>query len=134
MSAESSSGNPSEKRVILPGFVKVIFHQVRMYWLFEGTLLLVGLYGLIAGWSTPRQWSDVLFYAALAQMLFAWIWMQGSSRETADSAYVRYVPGGDISRTRQELVVDYLRKETFGFRAFMGALLTLVIAFVILKI
>jgi hypothetical protein len=125
----SPDKNLPSRRVSLPTFARRIFRLLRMFWLVELILLLVALYGLYVGWSTPRQWSDGYFFAAAAQFLIAGISVVGGPAQTdTDAAYVRYVVDGDISETRNQLFMDFLHKMNFGVRALIGGLLTLLIS------
>ena len=132
MNADSSSDNPSGKRKILPGCVVWIFHLLRMFWLTELALLIVFLYGLRGGWSTPRQWSDGLFFGAIAQILVAGIIMLGSRGEALDASSTRYVDHGNVTETFQMLALESLRQKKFGVIAFLGGVLTMLIAGVVL--
>jgi hypothetical protein len=132
MNSDSSPSNPSGKQAILPGCAVWIFHLLRMFWLTELALLLVVLYGLYAGWSTPRQWSDGLFIDALIQIMVAGVTMYGTRGEALESSLVRYVDRGSISETRSLLVLDTLRRMKFGLRAFLGGMLTMLIAALVL--
>lgn len=129
MKIDSSTDNFSLKRIIRPGLGRQVVRVLRMFWLTELTLLLMVLYGLHVGWSTTRQWSDGYFYAAAAQFLIAGITVIGGTAQTdTDAAYVRYVANGDISDTRKQLFMDFLRKMNFGVRAVIGGFITLLIA------
>ena len=128
MSADSSPDNPSGKRITQPGCVVWIFHLLRMFWLTELVLLIVVLYGLCVGWSTPRQWSDGLFFGASAQIMVAGIMLLGSRGEALDASSTRYVDHGNITETFRLLSSESLRKKKFGVMAFLGGLLTMLIA------
>jgi hypothetical protein len=128
MNADSSPDNPSGKRKILPGCVVWIFHLLRMFWLTELVLLIVGLYGLRVDWSTPRQWSDGLFFGAVAQIMVAGITLLGSRGEALDASSTRYVDHGNITETFHLLSLESLRKKKFGVIAFLGGMLTMLIA------
>jgi hypothetical protein len=132
MNADSSPGNQSEKRAILPGCTAMILQLLRMFWLTVLALLMVVLYGLRAGWSVPQQWSDGFFIAAFAQWIIAAIMMLGTPGEALDAASLRYVANSDITETRLQLFLDTLRKRKFGIRAGIGGLLTILIAAVLL--
>jgi hypothetical protein len=134
MNTDSYPGNPSAKRAILSGCAVWIFHLLRMFWLTELALLLVVLYGLHAGWSTPRQWSDGLFISAFAQIVVASATMYGTRGEALDASYVRYVNHGNITETHNQLVLDALHRMKFGLRAFLGGLLTMLIAALVLLV
>ena len=133
MNADSSPGNSVEKRAIPPGCAALVLKVFRMFWFTAVILLLVVLYGLYAGWSAPRQWSDGFFLAAAAQVMFAGISMLGSSRDPSYAAEVRYVADGNITETHKQLVIDLLRRETFAVRAFAGGVLTILIAWIALR-
>ncbi len=128
MNTDPSPGNPSGKRKILPGCVVWIFQLMRMFWLAELTLLIVVLYGLRAGWSTPRLWSNGLFFGAIAQILVAGITIMGSTGEAVDASTMRYVDHGNIMDTFRLLSLDALRKKRFGVIAFLGGVLTMLMA------
>ena len=132
MNADSSPRHPSRKRAILAGCALWIFHLLRMFWLTELALLLVVLYGLHSGWSTPRQWSDGLFIAASLQLVAAGATMYGTRGEALDASWVRYINHGNITETHHELVLDSLRRMNFGVRAFLGAILILLLAALVL--
>jgi len=134
MNARSSPGNSSGKRAILPGFAVQIFRLLRMFWLTELALLLVVLYGLYAGWSAPRQWSDGLFFAAAVQVMIAGIITVGSARDPTDAFSVRHIANANIADTRHELIVNMLRQRSFGLRAFAGGVLTILIAWLVLRV
>jgi hypothetical protein len=134
MNADSSPGNPSEKRAILSGCPALIFHLLRMFWFTALALLIVVGYGLRAGWSTPKQWSDGFFFSAVAQLLIAVVTLMAPPGEALDASSVRYVTNGNIAETRSELILDTLRRKKFGIRAFIGFLLTILIAAVCLWI
>ena len=70
-----------------------------MFWLTELALLIVVLYGLRAGWSTPRQWSDGLFFGAAIQIMVAGITLLGSRGEAMDASSQRYVDHGNTTDT-----------------------------------
>lgn len=134
MSVEPPSPNsfppPSQKS----GHVGPAFKILRMFWLTEATLILVVIYGLYSGWSTPRQWSDGLFLAAAAQLLIGGISILGSSRDYSYAFLARYVAKGDVTETQKQLGVEMLRQQSFGKSAFLGGLLTLLIAWLALKV
>lgn len=132
MNADSSRGNRSEKRAILPGSAVLIFHLLRMFWFTALALLIVVLYGLRAGWSAPWQWSDGFSIAAAAQVMIGAITMLAPAGEALDASSLRYVAKGDITETRQQLIVDTLRRKKFGVRVFIGAFLTILISAVFL--
>ncbi len=132
MDADSSPGNPSQKRAVRPGFAARFFNLLRMFWVFALALLLVVLFGLRAGWSAPRQWSDGFFIAAFAQVIIAAVSLLGTRGEAFDASWVRYVDKGSVNDTRYELWLDALRKRRFGLTAFLGALLTFLIAALVL--
>ena len=123
MNADSSSGNPSGKRASPPGWAASIFQLLRLFWLTVLAWLIVVLYGLNAGWSTHPQWSNGFFIAAFAQVIIA-ASMVIQPGEDFSSFTVRYVANGDIDQTRRQMVLESLRKQKFGVRAFIGALLT----------
>ncbi len=126
------NANPSEKRAILPGCAALIFHLVRMFWLTALALLMVVLYGLRAGWSAPQQWSDGFFTAAMAQVVIAAAMLLAPAGEALDASSVRYVANADVTENRYQLILDSLRRQKFGMRAFIGALLTVLISAVLL--
>ena len=128
MNADSSPGNPSGKRKILPGCAVWIFHLLRMFWLTELALLIVVLFGLRGGWSTPRQWSDGLFICAAAQMMIAGVMILAASGEALDASSVRYLDHGNVNETYSQLVFDKLRRRKFGVAAFLGGMLTMLIS------
>lgn len=128
MNAYSSSGGPSEKRAVLPGWAAAFFHQVRLFWLSELILLGTVGYGLRAGWSTQRQWSDGFFLAAAIQVLIASITFLAPQHDAIDASLLRYVPGSNIADTRKDMVMDMLRQRAFAVRVFFGALLTMLIS------
>ncbi|HCE17549.1 MAG TPA: hypothetical protein DEQ80_06795 [Anaerolinea thermolimosa] len=116
-----------------PGRTGIIFQVLRTFWLTEVTLILVAIYGLYSGWSTPRQWSDGLFLAAAAQLMIGGISFLGSSRDYSYAFLARYVTKGDVTETQKQLGVEMLRQQSFGKRAFLGGLLTLLIAWLALR-
>jgi hypothetical protein len=132
MNNDSSHGNRSEKRAILPGCARLIFRLLRMCWFTALSLLIVVLYGLHAGWSAPRQWSDGVCIAALIQVMIAILSLLGTPGEAYYAASVRYVPSGNINETFQQLLLDSLHMKSFGIRAIIGALLTFLISAVLL--
>ena len=134
MNAVPPSKNSSAKPARRTSCARLVFQLLRMFWLTELALLLVVLYGLRAGWSAPQQWSDGFFIAAALQVVIAGITMVGSSRETEDASWVRYVVNSNITETRQQLVLSMMRKETFGLRAFLGGLLTVLIAVLVSRV
>ena len=134
MRATPSPGNPSEKRAKLASWATLIFQLLRLFWVTELILLLVVLYGLYAGWSVPRQWSDAFFYAAAAQIIIAGIPLLGSTGEVSSAAEVRYVAKGDVSETRQQLAQVAMGKLTFSLRVFIGSLLTILIAALVMRL
>ncbi len=128
MNADSSPGNSSKMHTSIPGVAVWIFRLLRTFWLTELALLLVALYGLQAGWSIKRQWSDGFFVAALAQIIIAGMTILGSPQELSGASYVRYIANSSISDTFHELLSISLHKQRFGVRAFIGALITLLIS------
>jgi hypothetical protein len=132
MNNNSSHGNRSEKRAILPLCAALIFRMLLMFWFTALSLLIVVLYGLRAGWSAPRQWSDGFCIAALIQVMIALISLMGTPGEAYYAASVRYVPNGSINETFQHLLLDILHMKKFGVRAFVGGLLTFLISAVLL--
>jgi hypothetical protein len=128
MNADSSPDNPSGKLKILPGCAVWIFNLLRMFWLTELALLIVVLYGLRVGWSTPRQWSDGLFICAAAQMMIAGVMILAASGEALDASSVRYLDHGNVNETYSQLVFDKLRRRKFGVAAFLGGMLTMLIS------
>ena len=128
MNADSSPDNPSGKRKTLPGCAVWIFNLLRMFWLTELALLIVVLYGLRVGWSTPRQWSDGLFICAAAQMMIAGVMILAASGEALDASSVRYLDHGNVNETYSQLVFDKLRRRKFGVAAFLGGMLTMLIS------
>ena len=131
MNATPSSGNPFEKRAKLTNSATLLFQLLRMFWVTELALLLVVLYGLYAGWSAPKQWSDAIFYAAVAQMFIAGIPLMHTTAETSSAAQVRYIAKGDVTETRYQLARASARKMSFSIRVFIGGLLTILIAAVV---
>ncbi len=132
MDADSSSDNPSGKRKILPGCAVWIFQLLRLFWLTELVLLIVVLGGLRAGWSTPRQWSDALFFGAVAQLMVAGVMILGSKGEALDASSVRYVDHGNVTETFLLLSYESLRRKKYGLIAFLGGVLTMLIAGIVL--
>lgn len=130
MSAHPSAEITPKKPSLLARSAVSIFHLLRLFWLTLLVLLIVLIYGLRAGWSTPRQWSDGLFIAAVIQIVIGAISAMGSSSTMAlsDSATARYVIGADVHETRLQVMRDYARKATFGLRAFAGALFITLLA------
>ncbi len=129
MKTDLSPANSHQKRAILPALGRLIFRLLRMFWFTELLLLGVLLYGLYAGWTTKRQWSDAYFLAAAAQFVSAGIAVYGGTGQTiADASIVRYVPDGDVSTTNQQLILDYLRKMKFGVRLVIGGVLTVLVS------
>ncbi|GAP06939.1 hypothetical protein ATHL_01804 [Anaerolinea thermolimosa] len=133
MSTEPSSSNSPHQMPVNPGRTGIIFQVLRTFWLTEVTLILVAIYGLYSGWSTPRQWSDGLFLAAAAQLMIGGISFLGSSRDYSYAFLARYVTKGDVTETQKQLGVEMLRQQSFGKRAFLGGLLTLLIAWLALR-
>jgi hypothetical protein len=134
MDGDPSSGNPSKNRALLPGCAALIFLLLRLFWFAGLSLLLVVLYGLRAGWSAPRQWSDGFCIAALIQVFIAGVSLLGTPGESYFAASVRYVPEGDINDTFQHLLLDTLRMKKFGMRAVVGGLLSFLVSAVLLWI
>jgi hypothetical protein len=132
MSVDSSPGNSPKKRAFLPALAGWIFYLLRRFWLVELALVVVVIIGLLTGWSTPRQWSDGLFVGAFAQIAVAGVAMVGSLRETADASAVRYVADANMDETRHQLVEKTLHMEKFAVRAFVGGVLSLLIAWLVL--
>ena len=132
MNADSSPDNPSGKRKTLPGCVFLILHLLRMFWLTGLVLLIVVLYGLRGGWSTPRQWSDGLFFGAAIQIMVAGVTLLGSRWEAMDASTMRYVDHGSITETFRLLSDESMRKKIFGALTFLGGMLTLLIAGLVL--
>ena len=128
MNADSSPDNPSGKRKTLPGCAVWIFQLLRMFLFTELVLLIVVLYGLCVGWSTPRQWSDGLFFGASVQIMVAGITLLGSRGEAMDASSTRYVDHGNITDTFRLLSSESLRKKRFGVIAFLGGLLTMLLS------
>lgn len=129
MNVDSSADNVSQKPAILLRLARLILRLLRMFWLFVLVVLLVFLYGLRSGWTVPRQWSDAYFFAAMAQLVMGGIGVYGGTSQTVfDASTVRYVSGADVSKTTAQLYLDYIQKMNFGVRAFIGGLLTLLIA------
>lgn len=129
MKPDPSNADLSQKRAVLPRLVVSLFRVLRLFWFTELLLLGVLLYGLYAGWSARRQWSDAYFLAAAAQFVSAGIAVYGGTGQTiADSSTVRYVNDGDLAATNRELILDYLRKMKFGVRLVIGGLLTLLVS------
>lgn len=134
MNAEPSSSNSPHQPAIKPVPIGLTFQVLRMFWLTELTLILVVIYGLYSGWSTPRQWSDGLFLAAAAQLIIGGISFLGSSRDYSYAFLARYVTKGDVTEAQKQLGVEMLRQQSFGKRAFLGGLLTLLIAWLALRV
>ncbi len=132
MNADSTPGNPSGKRAVLPGLAASIFHLLRMFWLFELAMLLLAVYGMRAGWSAPKQWSDGFFLAGCIQVVVAAVSTMATPRDALDAATLRWVPGSDVSDTRYDLLLRSLRIKNFGLRAFIGSVLTFLMAAVVL--
>jgi len=128
MRATPAPGNSSVKRPKLVSFGILVFRLLRMFIVTELILLMVILYGLYAGWSEPKQWSDAFFYAFVAQMVIAKVLIEGTRGESYDAAQVRYIVKGDINETLNQLVGIASHKVTFSLRVFIGGLLTLLIA------
>jgi hypothetical protein len=128
MNIDSSPDNLSGKRKILPGCAVWIFHMLRIFWLTELVLLIVVLYGLRVGWDTPQQWSDGLFFSAVVQIMVAGVTLLGSGGEGLDASSARYVDHGNIMETLRLLSIESLHKRHFGLIAFLGGMLTLLIA------
>ena len=132
MNADSSPDTLSGKRKILPGCAVWPFKLLRMFWLTELVLLIVVLYGLRAGWSTPRQWSDAFFIGACALILVAAVTMFGSRGDAMDAYSMRYVEHANITETLHLLSLESMRKIRFGMITFLGGLLTMLIAGIVL--
>lgn len=128
MNAVSSPGNPSGKRVTYSGCAAWLPRLLRMFWVTELALLAVVVYGLRAGWSTPRQWSDGLFFDAVAQMMVAGVILLMPLGDAYDASWLRYVDHGDVEETRYQLFLDTMRRKQFGLRAFLGGMLTMLFA------
>lgn len=134
MNSEPPSSNVPRPPALKPGFTGVAFQILRMFWLTEVSLILIVFYALYSGWSTPRQWSDGLFLAAAAQLLIGGISFLGSSRDYSHAFLARYVEKGDVTENQKHLVTQMLRQQSFGKRAFLGGLLTLLIAWLVLRV
>ena len=132
MNTDSSDDNRSEKRAFLPVCTALIFRLLRVLWFNALSLLVVVLYGLHAGWSTPRQWSDGFCFAAFIQVMIAGTSLLGTPGESYYAASVRYVPGGSINDTLQHLLSDTPHMKKFGIKALIGALLAFLISAVLL--
>jgi hypothetical protein len=132
MNTDSSHDNRSGKRAILPVCAAFIFRLLRMFWFTAVSIVIVVLYGLRAGWSTPRQWSDEFFIAAVIQGLAAGISLLGPQGEAYYAASARYVPKGSVNETFQLLLREPLHMKKFGIRALIGALFVLLISAVLL--
>lgn len=133
MNADFSPDNPSPQRTtLLPGWAVWIFRLLRTFWLTGLVLLIVVVYGLYTGWSTPRQWSDGLFFGAAAQMMVAGITILGSRGEELDASSARYLDRGNVTETFRTLASDALRRKRFGAIAFLGGALTMLIAAIVI--
>lgn len=128
MNATPSSGIPTDKRAKLAGFASWFFQLLRSFWVTWLVLLFVVLYGLYAGWTERKQWSDAFFYAAIAQIFVAAIAVMGSSGEYDAASEVRYIAKSDVSETRDEINQHSMRRLGFSLRAFFGGLFTMLIA------
>ena len=131
MNVDTSLSNPLEKRTILPGCVAIGLHFLGMFWLTELALLMVVLYGLYAGWSAPQQWSDGFFVVATA-LVIGGLPMVAPSREALDAYAVRYIANGNTDETRRQLFLESLHNRNFGIRAFLGGMLAMLIAVLVL--
>ena len=127
------SRNSSAKPARRASCAGLAFQILRMFWLTGLTLLLVVLYGLYAGWSVPKQWSDALFYAAVGQMIFAAAVLAGAAGDTSAAADVRYIANASISDTQNQLNQLLSNKKAFALRIFIGSLLTLILAFLVVR-
>lgn len=134
MNTEPSVSNTPHPPGLKSGRVGLAFQILRMFWLTEATLILVVIYGLYSGWSTARQWSDGLFLAAAAQLIIGGISILGSSRDYSYAFLARYVAKGDVTENQKQLGAEMLRQQSFGKRAFLGGLLTLLIAWLALRV
>jgi hypothetical protein len=132
MNSDASPDNPSGKQKILPGWAVWPFKLLRMFWLTELAWLIVYLYGLRAGWSTPRQWSDGLFIGASGLILVAAVAMFGSRGDALDAYSMRYVEHANITETLRLLSLESMRKIRFGMITFLGGLLTMLVAGIVL--
>jgi len=133
MRVTPSPGNPLEKRARLAGCATLIFRLLRVFWVTWLTLLAVVLYGLYAGWSTPRQWSDAFSGATAAQMLIAAVAIGGTLHDASASSNVRYIVKGNVSDSFHQIEQMAMRQETFSLRVFLGGLFTFLIAMVIAR-
>jgi len=131
MQANSSPRNPPKKRSRLARYALWLFQLLLMFWLTILALLIVVGYGLRAGWSTPGQWSDGFFIAAIAQVLIAAASM-GQQGEAFYASSVRYVSGGNYDHARDHLFSESSRLRKFGVRAVIGAVLTVLVSAVFL--
>lgn len=123
----------TQKRAGLPGWAAWMLDLLRKFWLTGLAWLAVALYGLRAGWTTPMQWSDGLFFDAVAQIAVAAIMMLVPTGEALDASSLRYVDHGNVEDTRLQLVRDTLRRKQFGLRALLGGVLTMLLAWLALR-
>jgi hypothetical protein len=121
-----------EKRSTLAGAARSVFSWLRLFWVTGLALLIVAGLGLYSGWSTPRQWSDALFFAAVAQVVVAAVPLLNFSGVVTAAANVRYIAKGNVGETSRQIVEDALRKSSFSLRAFLGAVLTVLLALLVL--
>lgn len=131
MPPASSPADPPEKHARLPGCAASLLQLLRLFWVTALALPLVGLYGLYARWSAPRQWSDAFFYAAVAHMFIAAMTIEGALREISAASDVRYIARSDVAEARHQLAEIASRREMFSLRVFIGGLLTLLLALLI---
>ncbi len=108
-----------------------ILNLARLFWVTEVALLALVIYGLRAGWTTQRQWSDGLFFAGFFQLVVGGISLMVPPGEAFDAAKARYIDRSSIENTRFELIMETARKRQFGMIAFFGGLLTLIAAAVV---
>lgn len=136
MNANPPADITSKKPSFLARCAAFILHLLRLFWPTVLALLLVVIYGLRSGWSTPRQWSDGLFIAAVLLIMIGGITILGSSslRAIDDAATARYIVGADVHETRLQIIMDYTNKRAFGLRAFIGALFITLIAWLVLVV
>jgi len=134
MNANPAPESSSKERAISPGWAGRIFKFLRTSWLTGLVLLGVVAFGLWKGFSTQRQWSDALFLAGVAQILIAWLSVLDFTGETSDASTVRYIPRSDIGETRQQLILNSLRRHTFATATFVGGLLSMLLAFLVMQV
>lgn len=134
MSGDSFPVLPARKPAARKGFFPSVLRLLKSFWLTELVLLFVVVYGLRAGWSTNRQWSDAFFFAAAFQVIIGGITWMAPPGEALDAASLRYLSNGDIPETRFEMVAGTLRRRQFSVRALIGGGLTVLISAIFLWI